>query len=130
MKKDFDTWNTEKKNLNSSEEAPFYNEREIWWCSIGVNVGFEQDGTGDNFDRPVLVIKGFNKNTFLSIGLTGKKKVGRYYFYLGKIEDRDSTAILSQIRLVDTKRLIKKIVTLDEETFGKLQEAIKKTIFG
>ncbi len=62
--------------------------------------------------------------------MTGKKKVGKYYFYLGKIEDRDSTAILSQIRLVDTKRLIKKIVTLDEETFSKLQEAIKKTIFG
>jgi mRNA interferase MazF len=130
MKKDFDNWNTEKKNLNSNEKFPFYKEREIWWCSIGVNVGFEQDGTGDNFDRPVLVIKGFIKNTFLSIGLTGKKKIGKYYFYLGKIEDRDSTAILSQIRLVDTKRLIKKIITLDEETFSKLQEAIKETIFG
>lgn len=130
MKKDFDRWNSKKKNFDSDEKIPFYNEREIWWCSLGVNIGFEQDGTGDNFDRPILVIKGFNKNTFLSIGLTGKKKVGKYYFYLGKVEGRDSTAILSQIRLIDTKRLIRKIETLNEETFSKLQEEIKKTIFG
>ena len=65
MQKDFDKWNLEKKSIHSNQEFPFYNEREIWWCSLGVNVGFEQDGTGQKFDRPVLVIKGFNKNTFL-----------------------------------------------------------------
>ena len=130
MQKDFDKWNINKKTLNSNTQGPFYNEREIWWCSLGVNIGFEQDGTGDNFDRPILVIKGFNKNTFLSIGLTGKKKTGKYYFYLGKIEGRDSTAVLSQIRLVDSKRLIRKIITLDETTFTNLQNSIKKIIFG
>jgi mRNA interferase MazF len=129
MPKDFDKWNLEKKSIHSNQEFPFYNEREIWWCSLGVNVGFEQDGTGQKFDRPVLVIKGFNKNTFLCVGLTGKKKTGKYYFYLGKIEGRDSTAVLSQIRVIDTKRLIRKIETLEEKTFQELMESVKKTIF-
>jgi mRNA interferase MazF len=129
MQKDFDKWNLEKKSIHSNQEFPFYNEREIWWCSLGVNVGFEQDGTGQKFDRPVLVIKGFNKNTFLCVGLTGKKKIGKYYFYLGKIEGRDSTAVLSQIRVIDTKRLIRKIETLEDKTFQELMKSVKKMIF-
>jgi hypothetical protein len=45
-----------KKWIKDHAIAPFYHKREIWWCSLGVNVGFEQDGTGTNYDRPVLVI--------------------------------------------------------------------------
>lgn len=130
FKKDFDGWNKKKKVLHHVGAAEFYHEREIWWCSLGVNIGDEQDGTGKNFDRPIVVIKGFNRNVFLGLALTGKKKKGLYYFYLGKIAKQDSTAVLSQIRLFDSKRLVRKIITLDEETFRRLQEALKKVIFG
>ncbi|MFA7252421.1 MAG: type II toxin-antitoxin system PemK/MazF family toxin [Candidatus Paceibacterota bacterium] len=129
MEKDFDKWNDEKKLLHLSGDSPFYSKREIWWCALGVNIGFEQDGTGVNFDRPVLVIKGFNKNTFLGLALTGRKKAGEYYFYLGKVDNVDSTANLSQIKIIDTKRLIRKIETLDEMTFIRLQDSLKKVIF-
>ena len=94
MQKDFDQWNIEKKNIHAKKLAPFYNEREIWWCSLGVNVGFEQDGTGKNFDRLVAVIKGFNKETFFGVALTGKKKKGKYYFSVGKVDGREASAIL------------------------------------
>ena len=130
MEKEFDRWNSEKKAIHQASAAPFYHEREVWWCALGVNVGFEQDGTGEKHDRPVVVIKGFNKNTFLGVALTGREKKGSYYFYLGKIESRDATANLSQLRLLDTKRLIRKIETLDEDKFVKLKEALQKTIFG
>ena len=56
MKKDFDKWNERKKALNDRERILF-NPREIWWCSFGVNIGSEQDGSGDNFERPVIIIK-------------------------------------------------------------------------
>jgi mRNA interferase MazF len=79
MEKDFDTWNSKKKEVHKQEAPPFYHQREIWWCSLGLNVGFEMDGTGERFDRPVLVLKGFNKNTFLGVALTGRKKEGKYY---------------------------------------------------
>jgi len=84
MKKDFDTWNTKKKDIQEDEPNRRYHERDIWFCSLGVNVGFEQDGTGSNFDRPIVVVKGFNANTFFAVALTGRKREGKYYQYLGE----------------------------------------------
>ena len=130
MKKDFDTWNTKKKAIHHDGVAPFYHEREIWWCSLGVNVGFEQDGTGKQFDRPVVIIRGFNKNTFFGVALTGKKKEGKYYCYLNTVQGRDATAVLSQVRLIDTKRLVRKIKTLDEQLFLELKKRLQNALLG
>jgi hypothetical protein len=44
MKKDFDGWNEKKKDTNE-KIGPFCHERELWWCTLGVNIGFEQDGS-------------------------------------------------------------------------------------
>lgn len=129
MEKDFDEWNVNKKILHTGAATPFYHAREIWWCSLGVNVGFEQDGTGKNFDRPVVVLKGFSKDVCLVVALTGKKKEGRYYFYLGAIDGTPSSAILSQVRLVDVKRFVRKLATLDEKTFSKLQTILIEVLF-
>jgi mRNA interferase MazF len=57
MKKDFRKWHFRKKLVHESKNIPYFYEREIWWCSIGLNVGYEQDGKNDNFERPVLVLK-------------------------------------------------------------------------
>ena len=127
--KDFDRWNIKKKDINSQESRVFFHNREIWWCSLGINVGFEQDGTGKNFDRPVLIMKSYNKDIFFGVALTGKKKVGRHYFYLGKIDNRDSSAVLSQVRLIDAKRLIRKIGKLDKKIFAELKNALQKALF-
>lgn len=127
--KDFDGWNIKKKAVHHDGAPAFCHPREIWWCALGVNVGYEQDGTGKNFDRPVVVIRGFNERLFFGVALTGKKKAGKYYFSLGEVEGRESSAVLSQVRLIDTKRLIRKIVTLDEETFEKLRESLKNVLF-
>ena len=129
MKKDFDSWNIVKKNINIQSKTSYCHPREIWWCSLGVNIGFEQDGTGESFDRPVVVIKGFNERIFFGVVLTSKAKVGEYYFPLGKIEDKDASAILSQVRLIDTKRLVRKITTLDQRSFDGLKEALQRTLF-
>mgnify|MGYP001608702584 CR=1 FL=1 len=125
MKKDFEGWNEKKKKLHSKQSNLFYHEREIWWCSLGVNIGFEQDGTGKNFDRPIIVIRGFNKNIFFAVALIGKRKTGKYYFYVGKIENKEASAVLSQARLIDAKRLIRKIGVLDEKVFNNLKGELK-----
>jgi mRNA interferase MazF len=130
MKKDFEGWNKKKQDIDSSSTTPFYHQREVWWCSLGVNVGSEQDGTGLNYDRPVLIIRGFNQHMFFGVPLTGKQKAGKYYFPLGKISDRDATAILSQALPIDTKRLIRKTGTINEAFFKDVCKALKKTLFG
>lgn len=56
--KEFDKWIKKKKNLHEqASNPPHINERDVWWTSIGVNVGFEEDGKNENFVRPVLVVK-------------------------------------------------------------------------
>lgn len=129
MQKDFEGWNIKKQSIDIRLQAPFYHEREVWWCSLGVNVGYEQDGTGRNYDRPVLIIKGFNPQVFFGVALTGKKRQSKYHLPVGLVEGREASAILSQVRLIDTKRLIRKASTLDESTFKLVKEALKKVLF-
>jgi mRNA interferase MazF len=79
MEKDFDTWNEHKKTANGSEFNLYFYEREVWWCAIGVIVGFEQDGKGEKFARPVLVLKKYSKNVFVGIPLTTAKRESKYH---------------------------------------------------
>lgn len=118
MDKDFDAWNSEKKVIHHSDSAPLCHEREIWFCAVGLNVGFEQDGTGTKYDRLILVIKGFNKRTFFGVTLTGHKKEKWPYYSIGQVAGRDASVNLSQVRTIDTKRLIRKITTLDKDIFA------------
>ncbi len=57
--KDFDVWNEIKKQVESHPRFEF-NEGELWWCDIGLNIGSEQDGPSPLFERLVLVGKKFS----------------------------------------------------------------------
>ena len=127
MKKDFDKWNKRKKEIN--EQKPnFYHKREIRWYSLGLNIGFEQDGTSEKYHRPVLIIRGFSRHVCLIVPLTTSKKKNPYHIALGIIEDQEAFVILSQIRLIDTKRLHDRLAILDKEKFEKIRKAIKDLI--
>ena len=41
MKKDFADWNNRKIIINEIKNVPFFHEREIWFCFLGADVGFE-----------------------------------------------------------------------------------------
>lgn len=106
--------------VDSKETIPFFREGEIWWCNLGVNIGREIFGKGINFTRPVIIFKKINRDSFLAVPLTTKIKNGSWYveiFYEG-IERR---AILSQVRVLDGKRLTKKMGTLSRKNFINLK---------
>jgi len=129
MKKDFWKWHTTKGQLNESRGSALFHEREVWWCALGVNIGFEQDGSSELFTRPVVILSKFNLDACLVVPLTAKPKKGKYYYPIGDVSGRDAVAVLSQIRFVDRKRLALKIATLDTKTFQALTKAIVKVCF-
>lgn len=129
MEKDFDGWNDTKKFLDARSEHVFFQKREVWWCYVGVNIGSEENGGPSSFRRPVVVIQSFNMEMFFGVVLTGSKRMGKYYFYLGAIKGIETSAILSQVRIVDTKRLGDKICMLDMLIFDQLKNALERTLF-
>jgi mRNA interferase MazF len=124
--KEFDAWNEIKKSTHAKEiiDSLYFHEREIWWCSLGVNIGVETDGKHENFERPMLVIKKFNGQMFWAIPLTTQEKIGKYYFPI-KQEDKISFAGITQIRTLSSKRLIRKMGMVSEVDFVSLIAAVK-----
>ncbi len=129
MFKDYWKWHKKKEEINDNKGTALFHEREVWWCALGVNVGFEQDGNGELFTRPTIILKKFNLDACLVVPLTTKTKKGRYYFNVGKAGGREAIAIISQLRFVDRKRLTDKIGTLDKKTFNSLISAVIKICF-
>ena len=131
MKKDFQKWHKKKTSVNNIQKRPFFHEREIWFCYLGINVGFEQDGTEVGFQRPVVVLKKFNNEIFWAIPLTKSKKknkgkADKYYYSFSFIPNIESVAILSQIRLIDARRLSRHIGTISENNFQGLKKKLKE----
>ena len=63
----FDVWNSLKKDIDINNVDFSFSEKEIWWCSLGKNIGNEQDGKNRNFERPVLIFKKWNSEFFVGL---------------------------------------------------------------
>jgi len=116
----FDEWNSLKKRLNSTESIQF-NERDILFLSMGQNIGYEQYGKGEEFLRPVVVMRKFNQHLFLGIPLSSQIKEG-YYFHTIHFKDRTNSALLLQTKTFDSKRIKYKLARLGVKEFEKLKE--------
>ena len=127
MQKDFDKWNEHKKAIDGTNANLYFYERDIWWCSLGVNVGFEEDGKNEYYTRPILVLKKFSKDVFIGVPLSTSSKEGRYYFKFN-FQGQKSNALLSQIRLFDTKRLKDKLGRLPKGIFKEIRQKVKDLI--
>lgn len=132
MSKDYLKWHELKTAVNDRPPIQKYHEREIWWCSIGENVGFEQDGKNDMFERPVLVLRKFNKELFIGVPLTTKHKRDNAYYVPVQVQGMLRSAITSQIRTISSRRLVRKIERLGQRQYDyvlrEVLGAVKKTI--
>lgn len=125
MIKDFDTWNGLKKHLHSAGSNCYYHEREIWWCSLGINIGYEEDGKGSQSERPILVVKGFSRQLCWVVPLSASPKSNIFYVPIGLVDGKPVSAMVSHMRPIDTKRFINRIGYLDQELFDRTKQAIK-----
>lgn len=123
MNKNFDKWNNLKKEIQLHREPPLFREYEVWWCSLGVNIGFEEDGKNEMFERPVLIFRKFNKNIFWGLPLTSKEKENKFYFTF-EFNNRRSSVILSQLRVFSGKRLIRRMGRVNRKTFDEIESKV------
>lgn len=118
-------WSKLKIRIQKAEDIKFYfYEREIWWASLGSNIGFEEDGKNSGFERPVLVLKKFSSRILWVLPLTSREREGDFY-YTFKFDDIKSTVILPQLRTISSKRLIRKMGKISEEEFVNIKMRIK-----
>ena len=90
-----------------------------------MNVGFEQDGEGKEYQRPVLIFKGFSKDTCLIFPLTTSISKHKMRIPVGIVDKNEASVIISQPKLIDTKRLVEKVGFLDKEIFETIRKAVK-----
>lgn len=83
---------------------------DVRWCYLGLNIGSEQNGKGDQFLRPVILVNRLGPHLSWAVPLTRNPKLGKFYVPValsdGSISGR---AIISQLRVIDSKRLLRKI---------------------
>lgn len=129
FQKSFDQWNAVKKRVDARaiDQSLYFHEREVWWCSIGVNVGVETDGKNNHFERPVLILKKFNGLMLWVVPLTSKERQGIHYYRISH-EKGVSFACLSQLRIISTKRLLRKIGMVSVEDFDAVREGVVRYI--
>lgn len=128
--KDFNRWNELKKKIDKIFDAPknFPKEGEVWIASVGLNIGFEQNGSEDNFSRPMLIVKKFNNHMFWAVPLSTKQKDFDFYFNYTDPNNQKVSAILAQMKLVSVKRLKRDIYILPDEIFMQIRQKLKSFI--
>lgn len=126
--KEFDRWNSKKKQTDSKpvDRQLFIHEREVLWCSVGVNIGVEVDGKNENFERPVLLVKKFNGMMFWGIPLTSKTKENPFII---RVEHSKgiSYANIAQLRLLSSKRILRKVGVISERSFLEVLARLKES---
>jgi mRNA interferase MazF len=126
MHKDFDRWNEKKKNIDRWTFTQFVH-REVWWCSLGVNIGREENGNDEFLERRVLVLNKFNEDMVLAIPMTSTVRKTPYHFPI-PYNGTKVALILSQLRLVSTKRLTRRMFRIPDPLFDEVRAAVQRMI--
>lgn len=126
--KEFNLWNELKKKIQSEIDEPDYfpKEGEVWMSSLGKNIGFEQNGSGTNFSRPVLVVKKFNNRMFWCASLSTKQKKFDFYYNFTDPNGEKVSIILAQLKLVSVKRLKRKLYDISNIDLGKVRDKLRE----
>ena len=123
MEKDFDNWNLKKQKINTTKRNLLFKEGEIWWCSIGKNIGEEVYGKGKEFRRPVIILKKLSHNSCIAIPTTTTKRDGSWYHHIN-INEKDRWVMMNQIKLISGNRLWVRESTLPQDEFDELKKSV------
>ncbi|MDR0979783.1 MAG: type II toxin-antitoxin system PemK/MazF family toxin [Candidatus Nomurabacteria bacterium] len=127
--KDYTKWTPIKAHLNNQNSIPAgYHESEIWLCHLGENMGFEQDGAGEKFVRPVLVLKIYNRSFCHVVPLSTTEKRDRFSYAFDGNTGKTSVALLTQSRPISSARLIRIIGSAGPADVQNIKDGIRRTL--
>jgi mRNA interferase MazF len=127
FEKDFDEWNGVKKKLNTQRRDLLFKEGEIWWCSLGLNIGEEVYGKGRSFRRPVVILKKLSHNSCVVMPTTTKQHRGTWYHHLN-IGKKDRWIMLNQIRFISANRLYVRESILLPGDFTEMKKSVAELL--
>ena len=127
--KNFAGWFVVKPELENTNQFPKFEEGDVWWCHLGENIGYEENGKGDKFLRPVIVLHKFNNRLFYGLPTSTKIKENKFYFKM-KIKDVYISVLLSQMKAIDVKRLMYKKARISDNELNILKKQVSKLILG
>ena len=131
MLNEYNKWNDVKKKIATEKIIRHFKEREIFYIKMGKNIGFEQNGKGENFVRPVIILKKFNHEMFYGVPLSSQSKEGIFYYNFEFKKGNsvsENIALLSQMRLFSATRLLNKIGMISKDDFRELKVKLKELI--
>ena len=127
MDKDFENWNRIKQEIELRDKSPLFKEREICWCCVGVNVGYEVLGKGKEFARPVLILRKHNRESFFGLPLGSARKKGSIHHFPLDFNGRKGSVFITQGRTLSSRRLTNRMGALPETIFDEIMKAFKNS---
>ena len=121
--KDFQEWHILKNQLDIKEQSHLFNEKDIWWCSLGENIWYEQDGKNEQFERPVVILKKYNAEIFFWAPLTTSTK-DHPLRYPYKINDTEWSINLTQCRTWSAKRLLRRMGRISDTEMNHIYDLL------
>ncbi len=119
MNRNYTLWYKLKINLNKVEFSGNFSELEVWWCSLGANIGDEEDGKNVLFERPVLVFRKYNKSLFFALPLSTASKMSKFYHEIS-VGDENGIVLVSQGRVISSRRLQRRIGKITSHEFTSI----------
>ncbi len=123
--KDFLKWFGLKEKFNENKaKGPLVRERDLWWVSLGENIGSEVNGKSDLFSRPAIILKKLAYGFFLVAPTTIKEHKGTWYVPI-VYNEKKTYVCLHQIRTIDYRRLSSRIGQISGDDFETVKNGFK-----
>ena len=125
MKRFFEWFGLKQRLHYIAHVPPLVSERDIWWASIGENVGSEINGKSVLFSRPVIVLKKLSHGFYFVIPTTTQIRVGSWYVPFRQ-QGKDMLACLHQARAIDFRRLSSRLGKIDGDDFERVKDGFRQ----
>lgn len=120
-------WADQVRQLNDKKDAILFSgPREVWHCYFGVNIGHEQNGDESTFLRPAVIMQQFGRHMLWVVPLSTKTPINSQHHHLFEYKGIQYSALVTQQRSIDSRRLARKLYTLDPANYYQIQVRVAR----